>query len=98
MAVKKFLYSFILLALLAFKVSAMHVYLHQEEDIQIEDCELCEHAVQNQNAAFSVTFPPSIPLNATAPINVLKVERFETPALSNALIALPFTRPPPTAI
>ncbi len=56
MAVKKNVCSLVLLALIALKVSAaaLHIYLHHgHEDEHMEVCELCEHAMYNQNIEFS---------------------------------------------
>ena len=56
MALRKYAYLLILLALIALKVSssALHMYLHHADDHEhIDECELCEHAIYSQNAEFS---------------------------------------------
>lgn len=56
MVVKKYFYGLVLLALIAFKVSAIaiHMHLHHgHEDSHEGACELCEHAIYSQNLAFS---------------------------------------------
>ena len=95
MQIKKLFYSFVLLALITFKVSATHVYAHQEDNVQVEDCELCEHAIQNQNAEFSAIPQLEVPENSTVPIaNAINIV-FEGPEISDDVVSFPFTRPPP---
>lgn len=56
MAVKKYVYFPVLLALIVLKVSftILHVYVHNELEAEHTDsCELCEHAIYNQNIEFS---------------------------------------------
>ncbi|WP_350285978.1 hypothetical protein [uncultured Croceitalea sp.] len=53
MALKKHFFPLILLALIAFKVSALHVYLHHSDEEHDDDCELCEHAIYHQIIEFS---------------------------------------------
>ena len=79
-----------------FKVSAAHVYSHQEADIDtIENCKICDVAVENQEAEFVVS-------------NVISLETpVQTPFPKENLIYLPqtdssklvhfrlFGRPPP---
>jgi len=44
-------------ALIVLKVSAIQVFLHDcEDEGQKNDCELCDHAIHNQNIEFST--PP----------------------------------------
>ena len=60
MAMRKAVYSIILLALISFKVTstAIHIHLHHQHDPNHEDtCELCEHAINHQDLEF--TIPPS---------------------------------------
>jgi len=50
MALKKYLHIFLLLGVITFKLSlvVLHVHLsHQDNDQEV--CELCEHALQNQD-------------------------------------------------
>jgi hypothetical protein len=95
MQIKKTFYSFVLLALIAFKVSATHVYAHQEDSVQVEDCELCEHAIQNQNAEFSAIVQLEVPENSTVPIAKVINIVFDGPEVSNDVVTFLFTRPPP---
>jgi len=95
MQIKKIIYSFVLLTLITFKVSATHVYAHEEDNVQVEDCELCEHAIQNQNVEFSAIVQLEIPENSSTPIAKAISFGFEGPEVSNDAVTFPFTRPPP---
>jgi hypothetical protein len=95
MEIKKIFFSFILLTLIAFKVSATHVYAHEEDSFQVEDCELCEQAIQNQNAEFSGQVHVSVPENTSIAMPEITICGFVSPEVTNELIAFPFTRPPP---
>lgn len=57
MVAKKDIYTLLLLALLAFKVSSapIHIHLHHEHEAveHEEDCELCIYAFYYQNSEFS---------------------------------------------
>jgi hypothetical protein len=53
---RKYSYMLFLIVLIAFKVSAIQLYLHDcSDDRNVNDCELCEHAIHNQNIEFSTT-------------------------------------------
>ena len=57
MAGKKHIYSLFLIALIALKVSAVHIYVQQGHDDECaDDCQLCDHAIYSQSTAFST--PP----------------------------------------
>lgn len=57
MASIKYLHILFLVTLIALKVSAILIYVHHHEcDGQIDDCELCDHAIHNQSIEFST--PP----------------------------------------
>lgn len=57
MAFTKYLHIVFFIALIALKAAALPVYLcHDTCDGQIEDCELCEHAIHSQSIVFS---PPA---------------------------------------
>jgi hypothetical protein len=48
--------AFLLFALMLFKVSSFHVYSHQDSSSDdIENCKICELAVENENAEFVFT-------------------------------------------
>ena len=95
MQVKKIFYAFVLLTLIVFKVSAAHVYAHEEDNVQVEDCELCVHAIQNQNVEFSAIVPLEVPENSSTPFGKAIRIGFENPAVSSDVAIFPFTRPPP---
>lgn len=43
----------VLFALMFFKVSSFHVYIHIDTDSdEIENCEICDFAIENQNTEF----------------------------------------------
>jgi hypothetical protein len=95
----KFLHTvtFVLLTLMFFKVSALHVYGHQDDSLnQIENCKICDSAIENQNAehlantSFSVE-APQISIIETVPIFEYS-QLFTSPKVHFRL----FGRPPPS--
>ena len=98
MVVRELFYSLILLALIAFKVgsTSIHNYLHHGfDDEHIEQCELCEHAINHQNLEVPFANQIEVPTNkivfhlSMAPISAESLEA------SSYSIAQLFTRPPP---
>lgn len=80
-----------------FKVTAVHVYSHQNDGFdQIENCKVCDVAVENQNAEhldFDATFYETPQPEAIAP------EPFSTISQSVLVYQVHFRlfgRPPPT--
>ena len=54
---RKYPYMLFLVGLIALRVSAINIYLHDcTDERNINDCELCEHAIHSQNIEF--TTPP----------------------------------------
>jgi len=54
---RNYSYMLFLIVLIALKVSAIQLYLHDcSDDRNVNDCELCEKAIHNQNLKFST--PP----------------------------------------
>ena len=85
----------LLVGLLFVKVSAFHVYAHQNADNQAETCGYCDLAVENQQAeltpgfsALEVPTPPAEHLETQIELPHVEVVSFH---LSSFL----FTRPPP---
>ena len=82
-----------------FKVSSFHVYTHQDTvSDEIENCAICELAVENQNTEYILT-PPQV---TTAPFTNLDTkERTTTYTVATASSVLHFSlfgRPPPTVV
>ena len=99
MVARKFFYSIILLALIAFKVNSatLHNYLHHGNDgEQEEQCELCEHAINHQNLEFPFAYLAEIPTNKAIPHFSTTPIRVESLEVSGYFITQFFTRPPPS--
>jgi hypothetical protein len=96
MAAKKLLHILLFMALMTLKVSAAPIYLHEcQEDGQIDDCELCEHAIHNQHIAFAT--PPQfqgIEIDSIPTLYQHK-KNYESVAILTGVIPLHFGRPPP---
>lgn len=91
------LISLLLLVLMFFKVSAIHVYTHQDTSVdQVENCKICDLALENQdNEQVSVT-TLSVETDEYYPI-VLQPALYEVESLVSSLAHLRlFSRPPPT--
>ncbi len=90
--------SFIFIALMAFKVSAVHIYSHHDTDAdEIENCTSCELAVQQQLTSFTHTVTISLPTAV--------LEAIETTVNTSTVVVVQeyagygfFSRPPPTSI
>jgi len=88
----------LLLGLLFIKVSAFHVYAHQNTDNQIEICGYCDLAIENQQAELS---PDLTPIDFTERLLDYPTLRFYlseedfTPLHHSAYL---FTRPPPVVV
>lgn len=97
MARKKHLYSLFLVILIALKVSAVHIYVHQgHDDGCVDDCKLCEQAIYNQNIAFST--PPqfqSFEIDFT-PIFCQQEMHYEGVFITTLINDIYFGRPPPS--
>lgn len=90
-----FLFTFLMLV----KVSAFHVYTHQDtENTAVENCKWCALAVENQNAAHlevsGLDFSPNL---LTVLENQLFIEISELFLVNDTKSDL-FSRPPPQAI
>jgi hypothetical protein len=88
----------VFLSLFFFKVSAFHVYAHQQNtDYQVEACGYCDLAVENQQTELAPA--PAAPEIST-PYPKLPVTQITLPPAVIASSPHPghlFTRPPPTA-
>lgn len=91
------LIAFLLFTLMFFKVSSFHVYTHHDSDSNdIENCELCELAIENQNTDFLLYAP------FTALEHNSEIIEYKQPATYNLVVTSTFLcfnffgRPPPT--
>ena len=55
MVMKKYVYIFFFLTLITLKVSALHIYFHQNHD-HIDECNICENVIYSQQIEFSPAF------------------------------------------
>lgn len=84
------------LFMLFMKVSAFHVYAHQDsEDTSIENCGICELAIESQQTALDLTSDVAVVLN-------IDYTRFRIPKVfycsefvETSTIFKLFSRPPP---
>ena len=82
-----------------FKVSALHVYSHQDSTKnQIENCKICDSAIENQNAKHLSTALAWLEKPFIHKFNVIPFfshkQKFTTPKLHFRL----FGRPPPALL
>ncbi len=79
-----------------FKVSAAHVYSHQDADFDsIENCKICDVAVENQEAEFVVTNTISIDTPVQTPFpeeNLIFLSQTDSSKVVHFRL---FGRPPP---
>ncbi|MEM8509730.1 MAG: hypothetical protein AAF717_17995 [Bacteroidota bacterium] len=102
MAVRKILYATFLVALIAFKVSAMaiHFHFHHEHDHEEhqETCELCEHALEFINTAFSPTVATPL-VEVGFPVNFnLPKTGYNSVCIVAGTDSTLFGRPPPVLL
>ena len=91
---KLFVAIFFLLALLS-KVSAFHTYMHTDDHVHVDDCELCEYALYNQSVDFSYNSELSL-LVDTIPLSAYLLETpYKTDDTSASAIIIHCSRPPP---
>ncbi len=96
---RKYLQILFFLILIFFKVSAAHVYLHNHDDSNIDNCELCEHAVYNQTIEFST--PPSFDKDFEIdriPAIYHQESHYENIYITVFINDIYFGRPPPSLI
>ncbi|WP_461444985.1 hypothetical protein [Maribacter sp.] len=91
-----YLISLLLLILMFFKVSAVHVYTHEDTSTdQIENCKICDSAIENQDiehlSTASVTIDANPQLFSTPP-KIAYVPLSITTSLAHLRL---FSRPPP---
>ncbi|MEM8847973.1 MAG: hypothetical protein AAGD17_12795 [Bacteroidota bacterium] len=81
--------------LMLLKVSAFHVYAHQDDDCEsIENCEICDIALENQTSDIDFFTPPALKINNKVlfeDVLVITTHSFE----SDSKVSLLLSRPPP---
>ncbi len=97
MVAKKYLHILFFVTLMVLKVSAIAIYLHHDTCEQVDDCEICEHAIYNQSNEFSN--PPHFQAIEVSQSPSLwqpksRYKSVSIPTLSNNTH---FARPPPTS-
>ena len=97
MAMKKYVHLFFFVTLIAFKVSAIHVYFHDcADDGKVDDCEICEHAINNQTLAFSFSeIFHSFEVDPT-PTFCTKESHYKSVKIKTLVTKVYFGRPPPS--
>ncbi len=98
MVAKKQLYTLLLFALIALKVSALPIYSHYSDDTHVDDCELCEHAIANQVVEFFTPDQIVHPEADEVPVFSKQVATYEGIQLKSHFDDARFGRPPPTLI
>jgi len=91
--------AFVLVTLMLFKVSALHVYTHQDNASEdIENCEICELAVENQQAAYLITPPQQVHTDVLN-FNTKKQTAFYFRTHASSLFRFSlYGRPPPVQV
>ena len=94
---RKYSYMLFFIALIALKLSAVQIYVHDcADEGNVNDCELSEHAIHNQNIEFST--PPqfhSFEIDDISNIGQL-VSHYESICISIPINDTYFGRPPPS--
>ncbi len=91
--------TFILLALMLFKVSSFHVYCHEDgASDEIENCELCDLAVENQQSEFAFTPTQTVTSIALVVTDIQNSVTYKQPIFITLLRHQLFGRPPPTPL
>ena len=78
------------------KVTSFHVYSHQDNKVDtIENCSICELAVQNQNAEYTLVATFLFIIASVIIITEKKLIPFSTKVTSTYFRYSTFGRPPP---
>ncbi|AKA36271.1 MAG: hypothetical protein CMH48_03365 [Muricauda sp.] len=83
------------LALMSIKVSAFHVYAHQDNDSQIENCEFCDLAIENQQSEHTPTFTVALDFQPPVEIKESKLYGKSINFADNTYRSGLYSRPPP---
>ncbi|TAI48706.1 hypothetical protein [Flagellimonas allohymeniacidonis] len=93
--IRKILGLLFLVGVMCVKVSALHVYAHQDSDLEtIENCDICEIALENQTESFNFDLSTEVNTPSIFPVSykILK-ETDQVSGLFNHYSY--FSRPPP---
>ncbi|SNY99819.1 hypothetical protein [Flagellimonas pacifica] len=95
---KKFFGFFLFAALMLVKISALHVYTHDDTDVDaVENCTICDIALENQNSDFQLdndTLKISAQEISQEAIGISADQQLK-PIRFNFLL---FSRPPPFSV
>ncbi|WP_289039399.1 hypothetical protein [uncultured Zobellia sp.] len=94
----KYFSVFVLFSLILVKVTSFHVYVHQDDPADtIENCSICDVAIQNQNSEF--TFTPTFLVLILLPLIIHTDKKISSLVSSKTpSFYVPYTRfgrPPP---
>jgi hypothetical protein len=88
--------AFLLFALMLFKVSSFHAYSHHDTPLDdIENCKVCELAVENSNTEYLFTNSQTLITPFTPPSTYHQPATYEMVVSSSFLCFNFFGRPPP---
>jgi len=88
--------SFVLFALMLFKVSSFHAYSHQDgTSNDIENCQVCEFAIENQGADFLLIAPSIVDAPKLFLTTTVQPTSYDLVVTSSFLRFNFFGRPPP---
>lgn len=91
--------SLVLLILMFFKVSAFHVYTHQDNSSnQIENCKICDSAIENQNAEHLSVSTVFVEMPKIASVQTQAILGDTQIFIASKVHFRLFGRPPPTLI
>lgn len=90
-------FSFLLVAMLLLKVSAAHVYVHQDSVFdQIENCKICDSAIENQNAEHNANNGFTFQISHNIVFHGNQITKDSDSLFSSQLHFRLFGRPPPS--
>ncbi|MET1259253.1 hypothetical protein ABV409_07925 [Flagellimonas sp. DF-77] len=98
MEVRKLLTALVLLALMLFKVSAFHVYDHQDETENIEHCDDCEQALMLQSSDLESAIGIDLPVANKSWLFQSQDFEMEPLAIESSVLGSFCTRPPPYSV
>lgn len=91
--------TFAFLALMLFKVSSFHVYTHQDTSLdQIENCKICDSAIENQDAEFLSSALECFDVSQNLVFEEKNLSKAQQSFTTVKLHFRFFGRPPPSAV
>ncbi len=95
----KYIIPILFFALMLFKVSSFHVYTHHDTTTdQVENCKICDVAIENQDVEFQLTSLVSIPNQQNFELVEIKITTLNQVDTSLDLHFRLFGRPPPSVL